>query len=208
MEIKSYLKCELKIRPSDIEKFDIIKIFHPAKEDWNVLYVEFGSEYQVDQLFSYTKGMKKDHRIVRWYPKQMYDRYRAVETIAYHLRKSMQHKTRVRIGLDDIELSSRESGSTFWRKQSLPNNLPNFDLDYTTRPAPASSPPPGRPSRTELIMNKYNMGMIEQAATMGSNQPASTTGHLEPVHITIASSPSKIIPDLSVSLSSTGQSTK
>ena len=71
MEIKSYLKCELKIRPSDIEKLDIVKIFHPAKQDWNVLYVELGSEDQVDQLFSYTKGMKKDHRMVRWYPKQM-----------------------------------------------------------------------------------------------------------------------------------------
>ena len=83
MEIKSYLKCELKIRPSEIDKFDIVKIFPPAKEDWNVLYVEFGSEYQVDKLFRYTKGMKKDHRIVRWYPKQMYDRYRAVESVAY-----------------------------------------------------------------------------------------------------------------------------
>ena len=39
MEIKSYLKCEMKMRTSDIEKLDFVKIFPPAKENWNVLYV-------------------------------------------------------------------------------------------------------------------------------------------------------------------------
>ena len=39
MEIKSYLKCEMKVRPSVIEELDIVRVFHPAKEDWNVLYV-------------------------------------------------------------------------------------------------------------------------------------------------------------------------
>ena len=48
MEIKSYLKCEMKMRSADNEKLDIIKIFHPAKENWNVLYVELGSDFQVD----------------------------------------------------------------------------------------------------------------------------------------------------------------
>ena len=69
MEVKSYLKCEMKERPSDIEKLDIVKIYPPAKEDWNVLHVEFGNEYQVDKLFGYTKWMVGDNRMVRWYPK-------------------------------------------------------------------------------------------------------------------------------------------
>ena len=88
MEVKSYLKVEMKVNPSEIEKLDIVRIFHTAKENWNVLYVEFGSECEVDKIFSYTRGMvKQDHRIVRWYPRQMYDRYRAVESIAYDIRK-------------------------------------------------------------------------------------------------------------------------
>ena len=91
MEIKSYLKCEMKVKPSEIEKLDIVRIFHPAKENWNVLHVEFGSEYQVDKLFSYTRGMvKQDHMVVRWYPRQMYDRYRAAESIAYEIRKKTE----------------------------------------------------------------------------------------------------------------------
>ena len=82
MEIKSYLRCEMKVKPSDINNLDIVKIFPPAKDNWNVLYVEFGSEYQVDRLMAHTREIvKQDHRVVRWFPKQMYERYGAVESI-------------------------------------------------------------------------------------------------------------------------------
>ena len=153
MEIRSYLKCEMKILPSEIDKLDIVKIFHPAKGYWNVLYVEFGNEYQVDKLFSYTRGMiKEDHRLVRWFPKQMFDRYRAVESIAYSLRKNHGQKTRVKIGRADIELSSRDPRSTFWRRQVLPGNIPQFDFDSSFRSS-VTSPPPGRPDRTQTGQN-------------------------------------------------------
>ena len=39
MEINSYLNCEMKMRCYDIEKLDIVNIFPPAKENWNVMYV-------------------------------------------------------------------------------------------------------------------------------------------------------------------------
>ena len=38
MEVKSYLKCEMKLRSADIQKLNIVNIFPPAKEKWNVLY--------------------------------------------------------------------------------------------------------------------------------------------------------------------------
>ena len=166
MEIKSYLKCEMKVQPSEIEKLDIVRIFHPAKENWNVLYVEFGSECEVDKIFSYTRGMvKQDHRIVRWYPRQMYDRYRAVESIAY-IRKKLSHKTRVKIGRKDIELSTRETGSTVWKRQALPDNLPKFDLDSSSGPATSSSPPPGRPGRSQLYPTLPSSDMEVAAASL------------------------------------------
>ena len=153
MEIKSYLKCEMKVKTSEIEKLDIVRIFHPAKDNWNVLYVEFGNEYEMDKLFSYTRGMvKQDHRLVRWFPKEMFDRYRAVESIAYSLRKNHGLKTRVKIGRTDIELSSRESTSTIWRRQGLPDNIPQFDFDRSLRSS-VTSPPPGRPDRTQTEEN-------------------------------------------------------
>ena len=146
MEIKSYLKCEMKMKPSEIEKLNIVRIFSPAKEDWKVLYVEFGSDFEVDMVISHTRNIvKPDHRVVRWYSRQMYDRYRAVESIAYDLRKRLHQKTRVKIGRDDIELYTKEPSSSFWRRHSLPDSLPDFDLD--SRISGLSSPPPGRPGR-------------------------------------------------------------
>ena len=103
---------------------------------------------------SHTRYMvKQDHRVVRWYPRQMYERFRAVESIAYELRKYQKQKTRVKIGRSDIELSTREPGSSVWRKQVLPNNLPKFEITEF-RTAMPSSPPPGRPGRSVVVVSE------------------------------------------------------
>ena len=97
MEVLSYLKCEMKIPPSEIAKLNIVKIFAPAKDDWNTLYMEFGSEFEVDKLFGYTRVMiKQDHRVVRWYPKQIFDRYMAVDKIAYEMRLDMKKRDKTK----------------------------------------------------------------------------------------------------------------
>ena len=54
MEVKNYLKCEMKVKPSVVEELDIVNIFHPAKDDWNTLYVDLGHELEVDLLYTYT----------------------------------------------------------------------------------------------------------------------------------------------------------
>ena len=45
LEVKSYLKCEMKVKPTELEKLDIVRIFPPAKESWDTLYAEFRKEY-------------------------------------------------------------------------------------------------------------------------------------------------------------------
>ena len=62
MEIQSYWKCEMKIKPSEIEKIAIVSIFHPAKEDWDTLYVEFKNEFDVDRIFGYTSLKRRRTR--------------------------------------------------------------------------------------------------------------------------------------------------
>ena len=139
----------MKIKPSEIDKFDIVRIFHPARDNWNVLYVELGNEYQVDSLFSYTRMMvKKDHRVTRWIPRKMYQRFSALQTVAYNMRKKDGVKTRVKIGHCDLELSIREQGSSFWKRCQLPENLPRIDVNVDT------SPPPGRPGREHLARSE------------------------------------------------------
>ena len=108
MEIKSYLKSEMKVPPSEIEKLDIIRIFPPARDDWNVLYVEFGSDHEVDNIFSYTRRIvNNENKLTHWIPKQMYARFRAVEGLAYSIRQEEKLKTRVKIGIKDFLLSTR-----------------------------------------------------------------------------------------------------
>ena len=121
----------MKILPSDIEKLNITRIFPPAKQDWNVLYVEFGSEFEADTIFRYTRNMvRKDHRVINWIPKQMYDRFRAVESLAYTIRKEEGLKTRVKIGRTDFKLLTRDPTSSLWVSRTLPSNLPGIDQLY------------------------------------------------------------------------------
>ena len=156
MEVRNYLKCEMKMKPSDISKLNLVKIFPPAKENWNVLYVEFGSDPEVDMVMSHTRHMvKQDHRVLRWYPKQMYVRYRAVETIAYEIRKNHKYKTRVKIGRDDIELSVKDPASTVRKRHLLPDSLPEFEMTDTWACLP-SSPPPGRPGSSSRTGRLYS----------------------------------------------------
>ena len=82
----------MKIKPSEIDKFDIVRIFHPLRDNWNVLYVELENECQVDKLFSYTREM------TRGIPRKMYQRFSALQTVAYNMRKKDGVKTRVKIG--------------------------------------------------------------------------------------------------------------
>ena len=145
MEIKSYLKCEMKILSSIIDQLNIVRIFPPAKENWNVLYVEFSSDKEVDIVFNHTRAItKNDHKVIRYTPKQMFDRFKAVQNLAYNIRKEEGLKTRVKIGLTDFLLSTRSPNSPVWHTRSLPTDLPAIDLSQSFHPP--ASPPPGRPN--------------------------------------------------------------
>ena len=125
--------------PSDIEKLNITRIFPPAKQDWNVLYVEFGNEFDVDTIFSYTKNMvNKDHRVIHWIPKQMYERFRAVESLAYTIRKEEGLKTRVKIGRSDFVLRTRDPKSPVWTTRQLPSSFPEIDQHFLSSQSPAT----------------------------------------------------------------------
>ena len=94
-EVKNYLKCVMKILPSEIERLDIVKVFHPAKDDWNTLYVELGSDKEVDTVYSHTRRINmQDHRVFPYIPKELYRRYRAAESYMYTVRHENKVKTK------------------------------------------------------------------------------------------------------------------
>ena len=128
-----------------------------GQDNWNTLYVEFGSEYQVDKVFKHTKYMaKRDHRVIHWFPRQMKERREAVEKIAYDIRvagTTSKVRTRVRVGREDLELCTKLPGGK-WQRELLPPDLPAIDLLYSSEPVQSLSPPPGRPGIDDLITRK------------------------------------------------------
>ena len=170
MEVQSYLKCEMKVRPSEVEKLEIVRIFPPAKENWDTLYVEFGNEYEVDKIFRHTRVMvKDDHKVVRWFPKEIFERFQSLDFISFNMReeskkKGVKLRTRVRVGKDDLEFSTKTDNGR-WLHQPLPNGLPKIDLQARGRPSLTSSPPPGRPDRGEDDRKRQHSGSdAEEAA--------------------------------------------
>ena len=156
MEVKSYLKCEMKVKPWQIDQLNIVRIFPPAREDWDTLYVEFDSEYEVDLIYRHTRVMtKQDHNVVRWYPKELFERFQALDSISYKMREDMKMKgsklrTKVTVGRDDLVLSTKSPGGR-WKSHPLPEGIPRIDLAARGRASLTASPPPGRPrlSRNE-----------------------------------------------------------
>ena len=122
----------MKVPPSVIEKLDIVNVFHPARDDWNTLYIELGSEQEVDTLYTFTRNIvKRDHRVFPYIPKEMYRRYRAAETFLYHARHEEKVKTKVKIGLEDLILAKKVQGSAYWRNCTIPDNFPPIDFGST-----------------------------------------------------------------------------
>ena len=86
--------------------------------------------------------------MTRWIPRRMYERFSALQNVAYHMRKNDNVKTRVKIGQSDLELSIREQGSSFWRKCQLPDHLPEISENlFSSSRTGSVSPLPGRPGR-------------------------------------------------------------
>ena len=196
MEIKSYLKCEMKMPPSEISKLDIFKIFSPPGQldEFDTLFVEFGSEFQVDKIFNYTRNIvKSDHRIVHWFPFEMKERRYAVEKIAFELRevgRTLKTRTRVKVGRNDIELWSKTPGGK-WKKFTLPSDLPVIDLNFVQTAAQSSSPPPGRP-RISIERSNKQLGpdvIVEEVSKMIRDENVS--------EVTEPLSETQSIPDLS-----------
>ena len=96
---------------------------------------------------------EQEVRMARWIPRKMYQRFSALQTVAYNMRKNDGVKTRVKIGQCDFELSIRKQGSSYWKRCPLPADLPQIEASILSSPKNDSSPPPGRPGREHLAGN-------------------------------------------------------
>ena len=105
----------MKVSEEVFDEMEMEKVFAPAREDWNTLYIKFASESSVHKLYSYTRNMKTTLRLVPYIPKQFYHRYKDLESLAYNLRHSgIKYKTRVKMGTSDLILYKRKPSEMYW----------------------------------------------------------------------------------------------
>ena len=165
--VSEFLKYEMKMKEDDIEQLKTVMIYPPAKEEWNVLYVEYEHVEMVNFVMSFAQFMRKgekDNRpsVEKYIPMELFKRYSAIEKIAYEIRKESNFRTatNVSFGEKDFILKSRPKDihpggrRTPWHQLEavkLPADIPQFEL-HLVRKVPQSprSPgqAPGRPPRT------------------------------------------------------------
>ena len=126
--LKEFFKQEMRMDQEVFDKLGIRTIFPPAKDNWETLYVQFESEIAVNTIFSYAKNLKKNQRLVRYIPKEFYERYRAMEGDAYLLRHSdKKYKTKVQMGFYDLILYKKEAGG-IWSTVTSSADWPEVNL--------------------------------------------------------------------------------
>ena len=113
--IKEYMVEEMKVSEELIDELEVERVFPSAREHWNTLYIQFAAESSVPKLYSYTRNMRNNSRLVPYIPKQFYSRCKELESKAYILRHSeTKYKTRIRMGISDLELHKRRPFENFW----------------------------------------------------------------------------------------------
>ena len=146
LAVQEYLRCELKIGNDIQESMEIEEIFPAYGENPAHLYVTFKEESSVSRIFEKTRIMRKESRIMNYIPRQFRERARAIGEIEYRLRKEQNFQTRIKMGLNDLELLKKRRGMNGrWERVSLPLNLPRIDMNSQAGGLVSTSPPPGRP---------------------------------------------------------------
>ena len=122
--VKEFLFEEMKVSEEIFDEMHIEKVFPPARDEWNTLYVKFSSESSVNKLYSHARNMKANLKLIPYIPKQFYLRYRELESQAYKLRHSeIKFKTRIKMGRSDLVLYKRKSNQTSWSLVTTAENI-------------------------------------------------------------------------------------
>ena len=72
--VKEFVVKEMKVVEEVFDEMEIEKVFAPAKDKWNILYIKFAYEGSVHKLYSYTRNLKADLRLIPYIPTQFYQR--------------------------------------------------------------------------------------------------------------------------------------
>ena len=207
--VNDFLKYEMKMKEEDINQLEVEMIYPPAKEEWNVLYVEFKYEEMVNFIMSFAQFLQKGEKenrpsIEKYIPMELFKRYSAIEKLAFEIRQKSNFKTatNVSFGEKDFILKSRPKEihpggrRVPWSQLepiTLPEDIPKFEMNLVRRGLPQSPRSPGQaPGRPPLTPDQS-----EKRKTRGSpcnSSPVTPTAKQQktvtsPIHPVGSSSP-------------------
>ena len=141
------LRYELNIKENEVADNDIENTFLPARAPkFPRVYIRFYKQEHADLCLRIAKTLKnRDTKVFRYFPRQFQARVRALEEVAYPMRKetSPGYKTEVVFTTNDVQLLVCPRGLTRYQPHHVPD-LPPIDM------TPFRSPPPGRPSHKRI----------------------------------------------------------
>jgi hypothetical protein len=154
--VEEFFKYELKMTPNIREKLEIEDIFRPRnKKTTDVVYVRLKDSKSASLLWSQARFIQSGSRtsLVNYIPSPAFDRFKAVEAMAYQIRteEDRRYKTDVRLGKTDFILRKKDKKDLrIWRMidpEELPSHLPqiNYNDMGPTYHTPESSRYPTRP---------------------------------------------------------------
>ena len=136
------LRLELNVKETEIAEADIANTFLPIRTPKVPrVYIRFHKQEHADLCLKLAKSLKNsDAKIFRYFPRQFQARVRALEDVAYPLRKNSvpKNKTEIVYTEDDVQLMVCPQGGVYYQPYHVPH-LPPIDT------TPARSPPQGRP---------------------------------------------------------------
>ena len=151
LAVKEYLKLELKLDTNTVERMQIEKTFYLNRDNPECLFVTFEHRSSVSRIFDKTFLMRKESRVKTYIPRQFRDRARAISEFEYNLREVEKCKTKVKMGLKDLQLFKKARRGGKWEQVPLSDaELPPVDMGSSGSPSRtvSTSPAPGRPSQT------------------------------------------------------------
>ena len=141
--VEDFIRSEIGVKESEIPTGDIIKVFPAEDPDLQRVYAQFRCKEQAELIMNLTRKLQKpDLRVVLFIPPQMKQRFLALKSEDYRLRRltTPRHKTRIEYSDDDIHLYACPLGHFRFALHPV-QGLPPVDLQ------PSRTPPPGRKSK-------------------------------------------------------------
>ena len=140
--IIEYLKFEMKNSLTQPE--NIVRVFPPAKPDWDILYAEFDSLSTVNTVYRFTRFLRHSSlKVIMYVPHMFYDQFNHLSNIAHKYRMPpSSHKTRIKFGTENLYLQVKAPGGHAWQVVQVRNlpplasHNPPAVIDLSPSPAP------------------------------------------------------------------------